>query len=105
MWHPESAKLAAWRSVVAERPRAVHAALRDAAFATTFGEVEGERLKRVPAGFPADHPEAELLKLKDVTFGRHLTDGEVTSPGLPDTLAAALATSLPLMRLLANLAA
>ena len=105
MWHPEPARLGAWRSAVAERPRAVHAALRDAAFVATFGEVEGERLKRVPSGFPADHPEAELLKLKDVTFGRHLTDGEVTSPELPDTLAAALATSLPLMRLLANLAA
>jgi len=105
MWHPESARLAAWRSAIAERPRAVHAALRDAAFAATFGEVEGERLKRVPSGFPSDHPDAELLKLKDVTFGRQLTDGEVTSPELPDTLAAALATGLPLMRLLANLAA
>ena len=125
MWHPEPARLAAWRSTVAERPRAVHAALRDSAFAATFGEVEGtgasmltpafagelfgevegDRLKRVPSGFPADHPEAELLKLKDVTFGRRLTDGEVTSPELPDTLAAALATSLPLMRLLANLSA
>ena len=105
MWHPDSARLAAWRSAIAERPRAVHAALGDAAFAATFGEVEGERLKRVPSGFPSDHPDAELLKLKDVTFGRQLTDGEVTSPELPDTLAAALATGLPLMRLLANLAA
>jgi uncharacterized protein (TIGR02453 family) len=105
MWHPEPARLAAWRSAIADRPRAVHAALRDAAFVATFGEVEGERLKRVPSGFPSDHPDAELIKLKDVTFGRRLTDGEVTSAELPDTLAAALATGMPLMRLLANLAA
>src|SRR5439155_679105 len=31
MWHPEPTRLGAWRSAVAERPRAVHAALRDAA--------------------------------------------------------------------------
>ncbi len=103
MWHPEPARLAGWRSAVADRPRAVRAAMHDAAFLATFGEVEGERLKRVPSGFPADHPQAELLKLKDVTFGRRLTDVEVTSRDLPDTLAAALAASLPLMRLLANL--
>jgi uncharacterized protein (TIGR02453 family) len=103
MWHPDGATLAAWRSAVNDRPRAIHAALRDAAFVATFGQVDGERLKRVPSGFPADHPDAELLKLKDVTFGRGLTEGEVTSPELADTLAAALATGLPLLRLLASL--
>ena len=56
MWHPESNRLAAWRSAIAERPRAVHAALSDAAFSATFGEVEGERLKRVPSGFPPTIP-------------------------------------------------
>ena len=54
----------------------------------TFGDVHGDSLKRIPAGFPADHPDAELLKLKDVTFGRRLSDDEALSPDLPDTLAA-----------------
>ena len=69
----------------------------------TFGDVHGDSLKRAPAGFPADHPEVELLKLKDVTFGRRLSDAEALSPDLPDTLAAAFADAVPVFRLLAGL--
>ncbi len=104
MWHPEPPRLAAWRSTVATAPGRVHAALDDPGFVAAFGVVSGERLKRVPVGFPADHPEAELLKLKDVTFGRRLSDDEALSPALPDTLAGAFASALPVLRLLAELA-
>jgi uncharacterized protein (TIGR02453 family) len=34
------------------------------AFKETFGELEGEKLKRPPKGYTPDHPEIELLKLK-----------------------------------------
>ncbi|RPH35378.1 MAG: DUF2461 family protein, partial [Chloroflexi bacterium] len=60
--------------------------------------------KRVPPGYPADHPDAELLKLKDVLFGRRLTDAEALSPDLPDVVAEAFATATPMLRLLASLA-
>jgi hypothetical protein len=58
----------------------------------------------VPPGYPADHPQAELLKLKDVLFGRRLSDDEVLSPDLPDILADAFATATPFLRYLASLA-
>ncbi len=103
MWHPEPARLAAWRAMVAGDPAAVHRAIDDPRFVATFGDVHGDSLKRTPAGFPADHPEAELLKLKDVTFGRRLSDAEALSPDLPDTLAAAFADAVPVFRLLAGL--
>ncbi len=103
MWHPEPARLAAWRTAVADDPTVVHAAIEDRAFVRMFGDVHGDRYKRVPAGFPADHPDAELLMLKDVTFGRRLSDDEALSPGLPDTLASAFADAIPVMRLLAGL--
>ena len=45
---------------------------------------DGESLKRVPPGFPPDHPAADLLRLKNVTFGRRLSDEEALSPDLPD---------------------
>jgi hypothetical protein len=57
----------------------------------------------VPAGFAADHPEADLLKLKDVVFGRRLSDADAFSPGLPDLLADALEAGMPVFRLLARL--
>jgi hypothetical protein len=69
----------------------------------TFGDVHGDSLKRVPQGFPTDHPDAELLKLKDVTFGRRLSDDEALSSSLPDLLADAFADAVPVMRLLAGL--
>jgi uncharacterized protein (TIGR02453 family) len=102
-WHPDPRRLAAWRTAVSEDGGAVHAAIEDPGFVATFGEVGGERLKRVPPGFAADHPDAELLKLKDVTFGRRLSDDEVFSPNLPTVIADTLAAGLPVMRLLASL--
>ena len=104
VWHPEPAQLAAWRRAVSEDWPRVRAALESPAFAGTFGEVSGDRLKRVPTGFSPDHPGAQLLKLKDVTFGRPLSDEEVLSPGLPDRLTDTVQAAVPVLRLLAGLA-
>ena len=103
MWHPEPAQLAAWRRTIDTDLPSVLAVLRDPEFASTFGEVSGDRLKRVPTGFSSDHPGAELLKLKSVTFGSHLSDDDVMSPHLPDLLADTFAAAVPLLRLLAQL--
>jgi uncharacterized protein (TIGR02453 family) len=103
MWHPEPTRLASWRREIVNHPEEIRQALEDPEFVETFGSVEGDSLKRVPTGFPADHPDARLLKLKDVTFGRRLSDEEVMSRALPDTLAAAYAASVPVLRLLAAL--
>ena len=103
MWRPAPERLAAWRSMVDRDPGRVHAATDDPAFVARFGGVGGDRLKRVPAGYPSDHPDAELLKLKDVTFGCRLSDDDGLSPALPDTITAAFASALPVMRLLSEL--
>lgn len=103
MWHPDPAPLAAWRAKVADDPAQVHDAIHDAAFVQHFGSVSGDRFKRMPAGFPADHPDADLLMLKDITFGRRLSDKEAFSAGLPNILADDLAAAGPLLKLLASL--
>ncbi len=103
MYHPDPPMLAAWRAAVAARPTGIQAALEDPGFVGAFGHVDGERLKRTPAGFPADHPDADLLKLKDVTFGRQLTDAEALSDRLPDILADGFAAAMPVLRLLAGI--
>jgi uncharacterized protein (TIGR02453 family) len=103
MWHPAPARLAAWRNAVVEGGERVHAALDDPGFRAAFGAVGGDRLKRGPTGFPPDHPDVELLKLKDVTFGRPLSDADVLAPDLPATIADTLANAVPLLRLLAGL--
>jgi uncharacterized protein (TIGR02453 family) len=103
MWHAEPGPLGSWRALVAGDPGRVHAIIDDPAFIDRFDGVSGDRLKRVPTGFPPDHPEAALLTLKDVTFGRRLADREAYGPDLPDILADDLAAAIPLLRLLASL--
>jgi uncharacterized protein (TIGR02453 family) len=103
MWHPERPLLEAWRSAVATDASRVHATIDNRVFVKEFGEVDGDRLVRTPPGYAADHPDAALLKLKDVTFGRRLSDDEVLSPALPDILADAFARAVPVFRLLASL--
>jgi uncharacterized protein (TIGR02453 family) len=105
MWHPEPPRLAAFRAAVLRDPGTVRALLEDSEFVAWFGSLGGDRLKRVPAGFPADHPEAELLKLKDVVFGRRLSDAEAFSPDLPDLVADAFQAATPVFRFLATLPA
>src|ERR1700690_1626207 len=103
MWHPAPARLAAWRAaVIADRAR-VHAVLEEPVFRSTFGTIEGDSLKRATAGFAPDDPDIQLLKLKDVTFGRSLSDAEAASSDLPATVAATLGLAAPMLELLAAL--
>jgi len=103
MWHPAVAKLAAFRRAVADDPARVRRIIDEPRFVATFGRLSGETLKRTPTGFSPDHPEAELLKLKDVTFGHRLSDDDVMAPDLPDTIADSFEVAVPVMRWLASL--
>jgi len=51
-------------------------------FVDFFGELEGEKLKTAPKGFPRDHPLIELLKMKSYLVTRMIPDKEVTGSGL-----------------------
>lgn len=103
IWHPDRAYLEAWRAGVASDPKRVRTLTDAPPFRQAFGELGGEQLKRVPPGYPADHPQAGWLRLKDVLFGRPLTDDEFLSPGLPEILTEAFATATPFLRYLAAL--
>jgi uncharacterized protein (TIGR02453 family) len=103
MWHPEPARLAAYRKQIDERPTQALAALEDPRFLARFEPVHGDEYRRVPAPYAPDHPQARLLKLKDVTFGRELATDDVFSPSLPAKLAEDFAAAVPFMRWLASL--
>jgi uncharacterized protein (TIGR02453 family) len=104
MWRAEKPRLDALRRAIVETPDRVREAIEDPAFVAWFGGVQThESLKRIPAGFPQDHPMAEMFRWKDVVFGRRLSDADVCSPGLPDLLADGYATALPVFRFLATL--
>ena len=103
LYRPEPSTLVAWRELVVTAPEAVHGAVGDPGFVLAFGDLHGDRFKRMPAGLPKDHPDAELLTLKDLVFSRRLSDADVLSPTLPDLLADLYAAAMPVIRLLERL--
>jgi uncharacterized protein (TIGR02453 family) len=105
VWHPDGPWLAAFRNRIVADDGSFDSIVSAPAFRDAFGAVsdDGESLKRVPPGYPADHPAADLLRKKNVTFGRRLSDDEALSADLPVVLADAFETATPLMRWLATI--
>src|SRR5215212_1546750 len=81
VWHPDPSWLKGFRDRVANHTEEFRAIVEAPEFIEAFGSVsdDGESLKRVPPGYPADHPAADLLRKKNVTFGRRLSDDEALS--------------------------
>jgi uncharacterized protein (TIGR02453 family) len=104
-WHPERPWIDAFRQRVVADPAAFRAIVDAPAFEATFGGLsrDGHVLQRVPAGYNSDDPEAETLKLKDVVFGRRLSDAEAHSVDLPDVIADTFAAGVPLLYYLASM--
>jgi uncharacterized protein (TIGR02453 family) len=104
MWRATKPRLDAFRQAILDDEDRVRDALQDPAFLAEFGAIEShDTLKRVPPGYPPDHPLAKMFRYKDIVFGRRLSDDEVYSPALPDILADAYAKATPVFRFLATL--
>ena len=64
VYAPDPATLLAVRRHIAARHEELRKILRAAPVRKLLGAVQGEALTRIPKGFPADHPAADLLRLK-----------------------------------------
>ena len=105
IWHPDKPWIDAFRRRVADKPEEIRGLIEERGFKSTFGKLsdDGHSLQRVPQGYPADHPAADLLKMKDVVFGRRLSDADAESPSLPDLLADTYEAAVPMFRYLATI--
>jgi uncharacterized protein (TIGR02453 family) len=79
---PEPAQLSAVRDALAANARPLKKILSAPDFARLFGEISGERLKTAPAGFAKDHPDIELLRLKQLLAVHGLSDRFVATGDL-----------------------
>ena len=79
---PTPDQLAAIRRAIVRNPAGLKSAITRKPFKKHFGALSGEQLKTPPRGYPADHPEIELLKYKQFITGHALTDKDVFSPRL-----------------------
>ncbi len=74
------------------------------AFQQYFGTVEGEKLKTVPQGYGRDHPELEILRLKEVVAVHHLSDEMVLSSKLESHVIEAFRAMKPFLDYLNSVA-
>ena len=101
MWMMDKPMIEAFRSMVRDDPERVRAAIEESGFKAWWTEIRShEELKRIPPGYPPEHPMAHMFRWKDVVFGRRLADDEVLSPDLPDRLAEGYQAATPVFRLL-----
>ncbi len=100
VYRPEPADLQVIREHVAanySRFRAIH---ESPLFRRVAGPVEGEKLQRVPRGFPADHPAAEVLKLKQYVFGRDFPAAFAVRPDYYRRALTIMRRMMPMVRFL-----
>jgi len=99
VWRPDSSSLAKIREAIAGDPDEWQAAVSQPGFARRY-ELEGESLKRPPAGFDRDHPLVDDLKRKDFVAVSSLRERDVTARGFADELADRWREASPFMRFL-----
>ncbi len=68
----------------------------DPDFVKTFGEVEGEKLKKAPRGFSPDFPDIEILKFKSYFVHTQISDSEILSPDFIDNAINTFSVMYPL---------
>ena len=74
IYMPPSNILLKIRTAIYERPKEFVAIVEHPEFVKTFGEIDGEKLKAAPRGFPKIFEQLELIKYKSYTVGTSVTD-------------------------------
>jgi uncharacterized protein (TIGR02453 family) len=97
---PETSHLVRIRERIAATHPELHRLAHAAAFRRAVGALDGERLTRVPRGFPRDHPAAEYLKYRSFLAGREFPAGLATSPAFYPTLVRTFRAIMPVVRFL-----
>ncbi len=100
MYAPEMAQLVAVREYIAGNAGRFRSIVESPAFRRTVGRLEGERLQRVPRGFPKDHPAGEYLKFRQFLAGRQLPPAAATRPAFYGTIVRTFRQIAPLIRFL-----
>jgi uncharacterized protein (TIGR02453 family) len=99
-WAPPPPQLVRIREHIATTYPAIERIERERTFKRVFGEITGEKLSRIPRGYPKNHPAAEYLKFKQFLGGREFPPEFATSAGFYRALIETYKTLMPLIRFL-----
>jgi len=86
MYAPAPEQLANARRFILAHPERLDQLLADPAFHAAHGAIEGDLLKRPPAGIPADAPHMETLRRKQYLVGRSYVVQELADDALATLL-------------------
>lgn len=100
VYAPDSRQLHQIRTHVAEQTTRFRTIVESAAFRRHFGTVAGDRLKRVPRGFDADHPAADYLRLRQFLAGSERPAAFATRPRFYGSLRRLFESLVPFIRFL-----
>jgi uncharacterized protein (TIGR02453 family) len=100
MWRPEPPELVRIRAHIAQSWPELRRVVTSAGFRRRLSELSGERMTRVPRGYPADHPAAEYLKLRQFYAGAEFPAAFAHDRNFYTTLVATFKTLMPLVRFL-----
>lgn len=77
MWFPTSTQLASFRQEIDYSPHRLKSIIEEENFHNYFNEIHGEKVKKMPKGYSAEHPDIELLKYKELFFIHRFADEEI----------------------------
>ena len=100
IYAPESSQLKKIRRTIADSPKEFLSIATSKIFEKRFKKLEGEKLQRMPLGFPIDHMMAEWLKYKSLYTGVEWDVRESYSQKFVDKIVGVYKDLLPLVRFL-----
>jgi uncharacterized protein (TIGR02453 family) len=100
MYAPQPRQLYAVRAHIAANVRRMRRIIDAPAFKKTFGSLEGEKLQRMPRGFPGDHEAADLLKHRQFMAGLELPSSFASDPAFYRRVVTVFRQVVPLVRFL-----
>jgi uncharacterized protein (TIGR02453 family) len=100
MYSPQPAQLYAVRDHIAGNVAELRTIVESPGFRRHVGQLEGEKLTRVPRGFARDHEAAEYLKHRHFIAGAEFPPSLAASPKLHGTLITVFRQVIPLSRFL-----
>lgn len=100
MWCPEAPLLRKLRKAIVDNIEEFEEIINEPALQANFPGWYGDRLKTIPKGYDRNHPQAELLRLKE--YGKYMPLGRsfFSDPRWPETAADKLHILYPLLRFL-----
>ena len=100
MYMPDSSQLKKIRHAVADNPKEFLSIVTSDTFEKKFKKLEGEKLSRMPLGFPKDHMMGEWLKFKSFYTGVEWDEKECHTMKFLDKVLVVYKDLLPLIRFL-----